>query len=330
MKGGRGIGEEWAPRPTRFAAEVLAARYDEAHPAPERDGWEWCWALVEGGRAPTVREVACWAGWGRTKAARVRHEAVTAHDHWTGTAPATPNVPAARQPRDTSRATRSAPAADRSADARHQTRQRNDTPRDDRARVLLDTLTTPSGIGAAVAVAEAEGLAVEVRLAIPEVPTPYTAAIRAWDEEHRAAMGVGYTWVFSGGRDPDGLKVKRWIRTVGADNGHAIEGVDRLRLAMRAYFAASRKGAAFPKGDPPTTSWFDRDLVKWLAVGARATGPPKTWDEDALYREARRRKPCPNDDDDEVRSAWIETLTREVLPEIRADIAAGRLPARPP
>jgi hypothetical protein len=68
-----------------------------------------------------------------------------------------------------------------------------------------------------------------------------------------------------------------------------------------------------------------------LAQPARAgPGPPKPWDEDALYREAKRRNPCPNPDDDEVRSAWIDKLTREVLPQIREDIAAGRLPAKPP
>jgi hypothetical protein len=176
-----------------------------------------------------------------------------------------------------------------------------------------------------------------VRLKLPEAPTPYTATIRAWDEEHRDTFADGYAWVFTG-RDHDGSKVKRWIGAVGADNGHAVEGVERLRLAMRAYFAAVRRGAAFPKGDPPTTRAFDRDLAKWLGVGARAgpappkPAPPRVWDDDAILGEAARRDAATNPEQPRNRDELRAQIARieQYAAEVRAELAAGRLPARPP
>jgi hypothetical protein len=97
--------------------------------------------------------------------------------------------------------------------------------------------------------------------------SPYHQTIALWTDLYAHIIGGKYPWIFHG-RDHDGSKVKRWLKTVGigpkATNGRVQEGLDALQVAMSAYFVAVKAGEAWPFGDPAGTKHFDRDLAKWL------------------------------------------------------------------
>lgn len=108
---------------------------------------------------------------------------------------------------------------------------------------------------------------------------PSRAATLAWDSEHRAAFGTEYPWRFKG-RDPDGSKVSVWLSTARVDHATPGPGIERLRVAFAAYFAAVRNRTAYPRGDPATTKWFTNDVSKWLQTSPDEGGDvsdPQTW-----------------------------------------------------
>jgi hypothetical protein len=150
-----GIGEAWRPFPARYQAEVMVQRYGPEKQAPEFAGWVWCWTLAEAGRAPSIREVVGWTGWGKTKAARVRQSAVDGFEQWTGTkAPATvqpvesktggtfPDRNGTPTQHDAGHNVSTSSASQ--PNEQYQTGQAGGTKRDDRGRVLLSTPTPPS------------------------------------------------------------------------------------------------------------------------------------------------------------------------------------------
>lgn len=95
----------------------------------------------------------------------------------------------------------------------------------------------------------------------------YQEAIDAWDlawAEERD--GTVYPWVFKG-QHADGKYVKTWLAQAKIHNeGDVVPGIARLRGAFLAYFRAANAGAAFPRGDPPTTKHLTDQLAKWLQV----------------------------------------------------------------
>jgi len=98
----------------------------------------------------------------------------------------------------------------------------------------------------------------------------YQLAIDAFNLEHIARMGAAYPWIFHG-RDADGARVKAWLAAARVDADQPAGGVERIRLAARAYLAAVQARTAWPAGEPAQTRHFTRDLARWLQTdpGAR-------------------------------------------------------------
>jgi hypothetical protein len=98
----------------------------------------------------------------------------------------------------------------------------------------------------------------------PDRKSPgYSEAIEAFAEEHLAAFRVKYPWIFVG-RDGDAPRVKSWLAAAAVVAEDPAPGVERIRMAARAYFAAVDAGTSWPSGDPATTKHFTREMAKWL------------------------------------------------------------------
>jgi len=70
----------WHPLPSSLLAELLIWRPTKG--APEAHVWLWIRALVIGGTEPSIRDVADYAGWGKTKATRVRRDSLAWYAAW--------------------------------------------------------------------------------------------------------------------------------------------------------------------------------------------------------------------------------------------------------
>jgi hypothetical protein len=104
----------------------------------------------------------------------------------------------------------------------------------------------------------------------------YQLAIDAFDSEHRAIIGPAYPWMFQG-RDADGARVKSWLAAARVSDAAPAEGIERIRLAARAYLTAVRAGTAFPIGKPAQARHFTRDLAEWLQTdpSVKPRPPPR-------------------------------------------------------
>lgn len=96
----------------------------------------------------------------------------------------------------------------------------------------------------------------------PEVPG-YREAIAAFHDAHLAELGTRYPWQFEG-RDNDGALVKTWLSVAQVDPEDPGPGLDRIRAAIRVYFAAEKAGRVFPFGVLPTPARFTKGLAEWL------------------------------------------------------------------
>ena len=67
----RSIGEQWHPFPARLAAALGLLRWSPANPAPEGVVYAYVWHLCHTGAQPKIREIATYAGRGKTWAGRV-------------------------------------------------------------------------------------------------------------------------------------------------------------------------------------------------------------------------------------------------------------------
>lgn len=88
----------------------------------------------------------------------------------------------------------------------------------------------------------------------------FRAAGDAFGEAFTATFGTRYPWNFTG-RYSDRAKIREWV-TVFEIARHPERLAD-LRNAALAYCRAAKVGAAFPKGDPPTTKFFTEQLAVW-------------------------------------------------------------------
>ena len=118
--------------------------------------------------------------------------------------------------------------------------------------------------------------------AAPKAPKPvkapsgaYQLAVDAFSAEHRATMGTAYPWVFHG-NPHDGARVKAWLAAARVDADEPADGIDRIRLAARAYLAAVQARTAWPIGEPAQTRHFTRDVARWLQTdpSVRPVEPP--------------------------------------------------------
>lgn len=299
-----GIGEEWSPIPARFGAEVLTARYSVERPAPERDGWLWCWTLAKEGKPPSIRSMMDWTGWKSTKTRRVHAEACSAFKQWA--TPAAKIRKATTQGNGQSQHTQPTANAESEAESRPSATQARGHPQHDRARVLSSTLTETVATGTPPAHAGGPHWPAVVHKTKPrkEPSGNYHAAIAAWDAEHLSAFGVSYPWVFVG-RDADGARIKAWLSTARVTEADPAPGLGRLRTSFAAYFAAVQTQEAWPRGDPASTRHYTRDIAKWLQVDPmKPTRPPPERQSNAsrelarLYREAdeEEQRGIPQDD----------------------------------
>jgi hypothetical protein len=144
----------WAPFPLQFGAEFARMRFTPESPAHEGIAVAVLWHGWYNNAPMTVRELARWAGWGRTRAASVHALARADYEEWTGTAVAeAPPVSDTKRATttDTKRASTEPPPGSDDAHLREQASQaratnepENDTKRADRARDLLSTGTATS------------------------------------------------------------------------------------------------------------------------------------------------------------------------------------------
>ena len=105
----------------------------------------------------------------------------------------------------------------------------------------------------------------------PEKIPGYTEAIAHWQAMTQPWVhppATRYPWVFQG-QNHDGSKIKRWLK--------ASQSLEHLKEAINRYIAAVQAGTAWPKGDPPMTRHFDRDLARWLFASAAKPNSDKHW-----------------------------------------------------
>lgn len=103
----------------------------------------------------------------------------------------------------------------------------------------------------------------------PKVPG-YRETIEHWEASTAPwvqAPATRYPWVFHG-RDHDGSKIKRWLK--------ASQSLEHLQAAVTRYVAAVKAGTTWPKGEPPSTRHFDRELARWL-MASPAPAPRDHW-----------------------------------------------------
>jgi len=91
----------------------------------------------------------------------------------------------------------------------------------------------------------------------------YREAIASFHDAHLDQLGTPYPWQF-GGRDSDGARVKTWLQVARVDPEDPDPGLDRIRRAVRVYFAAEKAGEVFPFGVLPTPARFSRQIAEWL------------------------------------------------------------------
>jgi hypothetical protein len=115
------------------------------------------------------------------------------------------------------------------------------------------------------------GLVPAPKKAAKEVHPGRKLVIDAFCEEFTAAFGTSYPLIFSG-HPSDGPRVKVWLDMARVSTTDPGPGVERLRLAARAYMAAVEARTAFPIGDPATTEFFTKQLAKWLQTDSTRNG----------------------------------------------------------
>lgn len=92
----------WDPIPRDLSADLACYAWTSDNPAPEIVAYAWTWRQVRDGAAPSIRDIADYAGRGKTWAQRVRERVVRDHASWaTGTGLAVLNGTAPGQSRDT-------------------------------------------------------------------------------------------------------------------------------------------------------------------------------------------------------------------------------------
>jgi hypothetical protein len=105
----------------------------------------------------------------------------------------------------------------------------------------------------------------------PEKLPGYAETIAHWQEQTQPWVhppATRYPWVFQG-QNHDGSKVKRWLR--------AAQSLEHLKEAINRYVAACHAGTTWPKGEPPMTKHFDRDLARWLLASSSKPNSDKHW-----------------------------------------------------
>ena len=103
----------------------------------------------------------------------------------------------------------------------------------------------------------------------PKVPG-YRETIEHWEAATAPwvqAPATRYPWVFHG-RNHDGSKIKRWLK--------ASQSLEHLKSAVTRYVAAVAARTTWPKGEPPSTRHFDRELARWL-MASHAPAPRDHW-----------------------------------------------------
>ena len=61
--------------PRDLILQARRAHWSRQRPAPELVGYAWAVLEISEGRPPSVRALAAWTGWGRTKSARILRRA---------------------------------------------------------------------------------------------------------------------------------------------------------------------------------------------------------------------------------------------------------------
>lgn len=231
---GKGIGEKWSPMPDRLLAAMNRGDVSEAM------GWSYVWMNAREGSPPSVREVASFAGCGKTKAGRIRQDVLRALELWEkGVAE---NEAAERtqadneEPSDTKRDTGGTPAGQLIPFQPGESTT-GGTPaghrRDDRARDLLFTITDAHPYSSTSDEVEGDGCAEPLQRVTFEVqgvsislhrmprggprkPDPVDTVRALWDFVRISVFGQPYQrWQLGrgpqGGLGEDEKRIRRWL-----------------------------------------------------------------------------------------------------------------------
>ena len=97
-------GQQWHPMPCDLIADFTTHQWTTANQAPKGVGYLWTWRQMEDGHAPSIRDLARYAGWTRWKAQQVRARVLDDRKTWEAFGSLTKlNRTATRQPPDTYR-----------------------------------------------------------------------------------------------------------------------------------------------------------------------------------------------------------------------------------
>ena len=75
-------GQQWHPMPCDLIADFATHQWTTANQAPKGVGYLWTWRQMEDGHAPSIRDLARYAGWTRWMAQQVRARVLDDRKTW--------------------------------------------------------------------------------------------------------------------------------------------------------------------------------------------------------------------------------------------------------